>query len=160
MSETTGGANPAAQTAWVDPFRVDNFMLTISGMAVAHFTELDGPEIEIGTVEYRESGQSQVVHHIPTVTSYGEITLRQGLTRSTELWDWFMATVRGEIRRLAVSIILLDARGTTPVEQWDLFDAIPVRCRLATLKATAREVYIQEFGLKFESIERVGSANA
>ena len=43
VSETTGGASPAAQTAWVDPFRVDNFMLTISGMAVAHFTECSGP---------------------------------------------------------------------------------------------------------------------
>lgn len=159
MSETPGGASPAAQTAWVDPFGAYNFRLTISGMAVAHFTECSGPEIAIETVEYRESGQSQVVHHIPTITSYGELTLRQGLTRSTELWDWFMATVRGEVRRLAVSIILLDSRGTTPVEQWDLFDTIPVRCRLATLTATAREVYIQEFGLKFESIERVGSAH-
>lgn len=160
MSETTGGAGPAAQTAWADPFRVDNFMLSISGMAVARFTEISGPDIAIETVEYRESGQAQVVHHIPTFTRYGEITLRQGLTHSSELWDWFMATVRGEIRRLAVSIILLDSRGSTPVEQWDLFDTLPVRCRLATLNTLAREVYIQEFGLKFESIERVGSAHA
>ena len=74
----------------------------------------------IDTVEYREAGQSQVVHHIPTLASYETLYLRQGLTRQTELWDWFVATLRGEIKRLAVSIILLDSRGTTPVVQWDL----------------------------------------
>ncbi|MCD1269536.1 phage tail protein [Microbacterium sp. MEC084] len=129
----------------------------ISGMAVGHFTECSGPQVTIDTVEYREAGQAQVVHHIPTITTYGEITLRQGLTRSTELWDWFMATVAGEIRRLPVSIILLDSRGTTPVMQLDLDQALPVRFLGADLRATAREVYIQEFGLKYESIERVGS---
>lgn len=159
MSDASA-APAAAQNSWVDPFGAHNFKLMISGMAVGHFTECSGPEITIDTYEYREAGQSQVVHHIPTITSYGEITLRQGLTRSTELWDWFMATVNGEIQRNAVSIILLDARGTTPVVQWNLFDALPVRWIGANLKATAREVYVQEFGLRYESMERAGSRDA
>ncbi|WP_194410447.1 phage tail protein [Microbacterium cremeum] len=157
-SAATGTA--AAKSQWVDPFGVYNFKLMISGMAVGHFTECSAPQVSIDTVEYREAGQSQVVHHIPTITTHGEISLKQGLTRSTELWDWFMATAAGEIRRLPVSIILLDSRGTTPVVQWDLFDALPVRWSGATLRATAREVYVQEFALKYESIERVGARDA
>ena len=164
-ASATAAAAPAAgaaptQSQWVDPFGAYNFKLMISGLAVGHFTECSGPQVSIDTVEYREAGQSQVVHHIPTITSYGEISLRQGLTRTTELWDWFMATVHGEIQRHAVSIILLDSRGTTPVVQWDLFDALPVRWVGANLRATAREVYIQEFGMKYEGIERVGSRDA
>ncbi len=150
----------SAQTSWVDPFGAYNFKLMISGMAVGHFTECSGPEIIIDTYEYREAGQSQVVHHIPTITNYGVLSLCQGLTRSTELWDWFMATVEGDIQRKAVSIILLDSRGTTPVVQWNLFDALPVRWVGANLKATAREVYIQKFDMRYESMERAGSGNA
>lgn len=160
MMSDTSATPRSAQNSWVDPFGAYNFKLMISGMDVGHFTECSGPEITIDTYEYREAGQSQVVHHIPTITNYGEIRLRQGLTRSTELWDWFMATVDGEIRRTAVSIILLDSRGTTPVVQWNLYDALPVRWVGASLRATAREVYIQEFGLRYESMERAGSRNA
>lgn len=160
MMSDPSAAPAAAQNSWVDPFGTYNFKLMISGMAVGHFTECSGPEIIIDTYEYREAGQSQVVHHIPTITNYGEISLKQGLTRSTELWDWFMATVEGEIQRTAVSIILLDSRGTTPVVQWNLFDALPVRWVGANLRATAREVYVQEFGLRYESMERAGARNA
>jgi phage tail-like protein len=164
VSDASATSSPAAgaakQSQWADPFGAYNFKLMISGLAVGHFTECTGPRVTIDTVEYREAGQSQVVHHIPTITSYGEIFLRQGLTRTTELWDWFMATVQGEIKRHAVSIILLDSRGTTPVVQWDLFDAIPTSFTGADLRATAREVYIHEFGLKYEGIERVGARDA
>lgn len=153
-------AGAAARSTFVDPFGAHNFKLMIGNLAVGHFTECTGPRVSIDTVEYREAGQSQVVHHIPTITSFETMYLRQGLTRSTEMWDWFMATVRGEYRRLAVSIILLDSRGTTPVVQWDLFDSLPVKFTGWDLRATAREVYVQEFGLKYEGIERVGSTNA
>lgn len=156
MTDASAVPAAAASSTWVDPFGVFNFKVMISGMTVGHFTECSAPEAVIDTVEYREAGQSQVVHHIPTITTYGEITLRQGLTRSTDLWDWFMATVSGDIQRRSVSIVLLDQRGTTPVTQWDLFYALVVRCRGAVLRATDRQVYIEEFGLKYESIERVG----
>jgi phage tail-like protein len=150
----------AAQTNWVDPYGAYNFKLMIGTIAAGHFTECSGPQVTVDTVEYREAGLSQVVHHVPTITTYGEISLRQGLTRTTELWDWFVATVNGEIRRMNVSIILLDSRGTLPVVQWDLSDALPVRWLGANLRATAREVYVQEFGLRYEAIDRVGSSGA
>lgn len=160
MSDATTGTASAGQSQWVDPYGAFNFRVTIGGVAVAHFVECSGPDIRIETVEYREAGLAQVVHHIPTITTYGEITLRQGLTSGMEMWDWFMAAVEGDIRPLPVSIILLDTRGTTPVTQFDLERAIPVRATGSHLRATAREVYIQEFGLKYETIERVRPSNA
>jgi phage tail-like protein len=156
----TPAAPAAAQSLFEAPFGASNFKLVIGNLAVGHFTECSGPRVTIDTVEYREAGQSQVVHHIPTLTNYETLYLRQGLTRQTELWDWFAATLRGEIRRLAVSIILLDSRGTTPVVQWDLAGSFPVSFVGGELRATSREVYIHEFGLKYEGIERVGSGNA
>ncbi|MCR2792314.1 phage tail protein [Microbacterium sp. zg.Y625] len=157
---TAPPAGASAKSTWVDPYGAFNFKLMIGNLAVGHFTEVSGPKVTIDTVEYREAGQSQVVHHIPTIASYETLYLRQGLTRTTELWDWFVATLNGEYRRLAVSIILLDSRGTTPVVQWNLFDSLPVSFTGGDLRAIAREVYIHEFGLKYEGIERVGAGNA
>jgi phage tail-like protein len=157
---TTPAAPAAAPPLFEAPFGASNFKLVIGKLTVGHFIECSGPQVTIDTVEWREAGQSQVVHHIPTLARYETLYLRQGLTNRTELWDWFAATLRGEIRRLAVSIILLDSRGTTPVVQWDLAGTFPVSYTGARLMATAREVYIHEFGLKYEGIERVGSNNA
>lgn len=161
MSDATPTpAGGAAKSNWVDPFGAFNFKVMIGNLAVGHFTEVSNFEAKLHTVEYREAGQSQVVHHIPTITTYETLYLRQGLTRSTELWDWFMATISGDYQRLAVSVILLDSRGTTPVVQWNFYDALPVSLTGGRLSATAREVYIHEFGLKYEGVERVGSGNA
>ncbi len=151
MSEAphTGGAG-----TWVDPFPAYNFKLMIQGVAEGHFTEFSGFDVTIDTQEYREAGQAQVVHKIPTLTRYGDVTLRYGLTSTTSLWDWFLATVRGELNRRNVTVMLLDSRGTQPVVQWNLLGALPVRWKGATLRATAREVAIEEIALAYEQLDR------
>ena len=157
MSQTTEGT-PATATGgaatWTDPFRAHNFKLLIQGVAEGHFIECSGLDITIDVDEYREAGQSQVVHKVPTITRYADVSLRYGLTPGVELWQWFMATVRGEINRRNVTIVLLNAQGTVPVIQWNLVGALPVRWKGATLRATAREVAIEEMVLSYETLAR------
>ncbi|MDQ0373837.1 phage tail protein [Cellulomonas humilata] len=158
MSQTTEGTTPAAAASgtatWTDPFRAHNFKLMIQGVTEGHFIECSGLDITIDVDEYREAGQSQVVHKVPTITRYGDVSLRYGLTNRDELWKWFEETVRGEIKRRNVTIVLLDAQGTQPVIQWNLRDALPVRWKGATLRATAREVAIEEIVLSYETLAR------
>ncbi len=152
MSQPTEGTGQAG--LWVDPYPAYNFKLMIQGVAEGHFIEFSGFDVTIDTHEYREAGQSQLVHKIPTLTRYGDVALRYGVTASTELWQWFLATVRGEINRRNVTVVLLDARGTQPVVQWNLVGALPVRWKGATLRATAREVAIEEIALAYEQLDR------
>ncbi|GAA2095485.1 hypothetical protein GCM10009841_06630 [Microlunatus panaciterrae] len=144
----------SAVGTWVDPFPAFNFKIMIGGEAVAHFTECSAPVVDVGTAEYREAGQSQLVHQIPTITTYHDISLRYGLTSSTVMWDWFSATVRGAVERKGVSIVLLDSAGSQPVLQWDLVGAFPKRWIGAVLRATAREVAVEEIVLAYESLGR------
>ncbi|MFN8073817.1 MAG: phage tail protein [Kineosporiaceae bacterium] len=144
----------AAPGAWVDPYRAHNFKLMIQGVTEGHFIECTGPTVTINTVEYREAGQSQVVHKVPTITTYGDVVLRYGLTNSRQLWTWFLATARGEVRRQNVSIVLLDSVGTTPVVQWDLVGALPVKWGGPTLRADAREIAVEEIVLSYETLDR------
>lgn len=147
-------AETANVGAWVDPYPAYNFKIMVGGEAIAHFTECSGLSIDVGTVEYREGGQSALVHQIPTITTYHDITLRYGLTASTSMWEWFLATTQGRVQRKNVSIVLLNAAGSSPVLQWDLIGAFPKRWNGALLRATVREVAIEEIVLAYESIGR------
>ncbi len=145
-------AEAATTGTWVDPYLAFNFQVMIGGEAVAHFTECSKLVIDVATAEYREAGQSQVVHQIPTITSYRDITLSYGLTASTTMWDWFQTTVRGEVQRKNVTIFLLNSAGSAPVMQWDLINAFIKRWSGAFLNASAPEVAIAEVVLGFESV--------
>jgi phage tail-like protein len=65
----------AAPGKWVDPHPAYNFKVVIKGQTIAHFLECGGIGASIGTMEYREGGQLQVVHQIPTITTYNDVTL-------------------------------------------------------------------------------------
>lgn len=150
-AEQTGGAQAGA---WVDPYRSYNFKLQIQGITQGHFTECSGLGVKVHTIEYREAGAGQVVHRIPGQVQYGDVTLRYGLTASTELWEWFMTAVEGEVDRKNVSIIMLGSDGSTPVMQWDLINAWISEWRGAPLDAMGREAAIETMTLVFETLER------
>ena len=158
MSPNTAGQGNAPQSAlntYVDPFRGYNFKLEIQGITEAHFTEVGGMEVKVNPIAYREGGNSQVVHHVPGYTEYGAITLRYGLTKSKELWDWFMSGVKGKVQRRNISIVLLDSDGTTEVIRWNLVNAWASHWRGAMLNALDQEIAIESLTLVCETIERV-----
>jgi phage tail-like protein len=142
------------EASWKDPYGAFNFKITAGEQMFGHFTECSGISIDVATVEYREGGQAAVVHQVPTITTYHDITLRYGLTESTQLWTWFLATAHGHVERRNVSIILLDAAGTAPVLQWDLIGAFPKKWVGPELRATARAVAVEEVVLAYESLGR------
>lgn len=148
-TDETTGAN-----TYVDPYRAYNFKLEIQGVAEGHFTECSGMEVKIQPIAYREGGNNQVVHHVPGRVEYGAVTLRYGLTRSRDLWDWFMTGVKGKIERRNISIVLLDNDGKTEVMRWNLIKAWASEWRGTLLEARSREVAIEALTLVFETLER------
>src|SRR6266496_536073 len=152
-------ANANAQAAagggaYVDAYRAFNFKLEIQGVTEGHFTECNGLEVNVRPIPYREAGNSQVVHYVPGQVEYGALTLRYGLTKSRELWDWFMTGVKGRVQRKNISIVLLDNDGTTEVMRWNLVNAWASEWRGAMLDALSREVAIESLTLVFETLER------
>jgi phage tail-like protein len=147
-------ADPAPQTPTrVDPYRNYNFKLSI-GNAEAHFTECSSLGVKIEALKYREGGLQQVVRRLPGRVEYLDITLRYGLTSSTELWQWFLTAVEGRVERKHVSIRLMNEAGTEEVLRWDLVDAWPSAWRGAPLDAMGNEVAIESLTLVYESLQR------
>ncbi|MDB5343445.1 MAG: phage tail protein [Schlesneria sp.] len=138
----------------VDPYRSYNFKLEIQGVTEGHFTECSGMGIKIDAIPYRQGGVSQVVHRLPGRVEYADITLRYGLTQSTDLWQWFMSAVKGTVTRRNVSIVLLDADGVAEALRWNLVNAWVREWRGAILDALSREAAIESVTLVFETLDR------
>jgi phage tail-like protein len=139
---------------WVDPYRAYNFKLEIQGITEGHFTECSGLDIRVAAIDYREGGNSQIVHRLPGRVEYGDIVLRYGLTESRDLWDWFMTAVKGSVERRNVSIIMLDPDGSTEALRWNLVNAWPSHWRGAILDAMTQEAAIESITLVFDTLER------
>ncbi|MSP13083.1 MAG: phage tail protein [Chloroflexi bacterium] len=139
---------------FTDPYRAYNFKLEIQGVTHGHFTECTNMHIKVHPIRYREGGTNQVIHVLPGPVEYGDITLRYGLTESTELWDWFMSAVKGKVDRKNVSILLLDSDGVTETTRWNLINAWPSTWQGSVLDTMNREVAIESLTLVFETLER------
>jgi phage tail-like protein len=157
MANGTNGSNGVATAQpgiFVEPYRAYNFKLVIQGVTEGHFTECSGLGVKVHAIKYREGGTNQVVHSLPGPVEYADVTLRYGLTSSSELWNWFLTAVKGTVERKNVSILMLSSDGVTEIMRWDLLNAWPAEWRGAALNALGHEAAIESLTLVFETIER------
>lgn len=147
-------ATPAAGGGWVDPYRGFNFKLEIQGVTEGHFAECSGLGVKVDVISYREGGNHQLTHRIPGAVEYDGVTLRYGLTKSTELWEWLQKVVQGRVDRRNVSVVMLEPDGSTEGLRWNLINAWPCRWQGAPLDAAGSELAIESMTLVFEALER------
>ncbi len=149
----TSSATGATPGVFIDPYRDFNWKLLVPGLAEAHFTECLGWAARVNPISYYEGGTTQV-HRIPGRVEYAEVTLRYGLTKSRQLWDWFLTGIAGKVQRQNVSIVMLEPDGSTPAIQWDLIRAWVSEWRGAPLDAAGTEVAIESLVLVYEDLKR------
>jgi phage tail-like protein len=118
--------------ARTDPMTTFHFY--VSGAQAAIFTEVTGLEVEIEVTNYEEGGVNDHIHRLPGRAKVADITLRNGVTTSNELWDWFKLVLQGDFKRQNVTIILVDQK-KTPVQRWTFREALPVKWTGPQLKA-------------------------
>jgi len=140
--------------ARVDPYRNFNFLVEIEGIFQASFKECSGLEATTEMIEYREGGQNTTVRKLPGKTTYGDITLRWGLTDSGELWEWCKAAIQGKVKRRNGSIVVYDLANAKEVARWNFMQAWPVKWVGPTLDAAGKDVAIESLTIAHEGIER------
>lgn len=148
-------ANEAQPGSWVDPARNFNFRIEIHGVEQGHFTECHGLGARLEPIPYREGGLSQVVRAIPGQLTLMEVTLRWGFITSTEMWEWFLRVMEGQVERRHVTIVILDAPGTQAVARWNLIDCWPSTWRGTPLDALGNEVAMESATLVYERLTRL-----
>jgi len=156
MAEQNAGAGAGQTGSRIDPYRQYNFKLRVQGIDenAGHFHQCTGLRVKVHPIAYREAGLNQVVHQIPGQVEYGPVVLRYGVTKSRELFDWFMTGVKGKVDRRSVSIVMLDSDGVTEAFQWNLLNAWLSEWSGPPLGGLEREVAIEAVTVSYETLER------
>ncbi|MCA9070337.1 MAG: phage tail protein [Planctomycetaceae bacterium] len=133
------------------PYRNFRFLVEFDGLVQAGFSECSGFGSNLEVIEYREGGDPANVRKFPGMASYPDITLKNGVSNSHDLYDWHVEVLDGEITRRQGSIILLDELGQEAV-RWNFFQGWPSKWEGPALNATGKEVAIQSLTISVERL--------
>ncbi len=120
---------------------------------VMSFQEVSGLDIQSEEIKYR-AGDSPVfsVIKMPGMTKYGNVTMKKGIFKGdNKFWDWISQIKMNTIKRLPVTISLLDEEGK-PTMVWTLSNAWPTKVSGTDLKAEGNEVAIETIEIVHEGL--------
>jgi phage tail-like protein len=144
-----------AQTgARIDPYVNFNFLVELGGIAQAGFTACTGLDSTTEVIENREGGQNTTVRKYPGRTTYSDITLKWGLTDSTELWEWRQGIIEGRVLRRNGSIVVFDLANKREVVRWNFVNAWPTKWEGPAFQATGNEIAVETLVLAHEGVTR------
>jgi phage tail-like protein len=141
----------------VDPLRNFNFLVEIDGITQAGFQDCSGFGASTDPIEYREGNENPgrdpiTVRKLPGMTKYNNITLKWGLTDSTELYDWYRDITKGMDVRKNGSIIVLDTQGQEKV-RWNFRNGWPTKWDGPDFTSKGNDVAIETLEIAHEGIE-------
>ena len=117
------------------------------------FQEVSGLDVESSPVEYRH-GDSPAFSAIkmPGMKKYGNVTMKKGVFKSdNKFWDWFNQIKMNTVKRVPVTISLLDEAGK-PTMVWTLSNAWPTKISGTDLKAEGNEVAVECIEIAHEGL--------
>ena len=120
---------------------------------VMAFHEISGLDVESQPIEYR-AGNSPTfsVQKMPGIKKYSDITMKKGVFKSdNKFWDWFNEIKMNTVKRIPVTISLLDEEGS-PTMVWTLTNAWPTKISGTDLKSTGNEVAVETIVIAHEGL--------
>lgn len=139
-----------------DPLRNFRFRLEIDGIQQGAFSEVAVGETTSDVIDYRDGTEPTHVRKLSGLTKYGSVTLKWGITDSTELESWHDTIVAGQVQknRKQVAIIVQDEAGADKA-RFVVSEAWPSKYQISGLNGKGNEVFIETIELVNEGIERV-----
>ena len=148
-------AAPAAGNVAIDAvFHANHFKIEIEGIGTAKFVEVSGLAVNVARVPFRAGGEGQVVHYLPGQIDLAPLVCRYGVTASPNLWMWMQASIRGQVQRKNVSVMHLDADGTTELKRYNLYEAWPCQWNAAELHSLENQVAIESLAIAYEQLDQ------
>lgn len=139
-----------------DPYRNFRFRVELDGITQAGFNECTFGDTTTEVAEYREGTDPAHTRKLSGQTKYGNITLKWGITDSTELYEWYQAVVDlGALdNRKNLAIILIDEAGNDKA-RWEIEEAWPTKYDPTDFNAKGNDVAIETLEIVTESYKRV-----
>ncbi|MDH5602132.1 MAG: phage tail protein [Gammaproteobacteria bacterium] len=120
---------------------------------VMSFQEVSGLDIQSEEIKYRHGDSPEFsVIKMPGMKKVGNITMKKGVFKSdNKFWDWFKQIKMNTIKRLPVTISLLDEEGNATMV-WTLTNAWPTKITGTDLKSEGNEVSIETIEIVHEGL--------
>jgi len=140
------------------PFTAFNFAVEIKvdGVAMqvvdAAFSECDGLEMTMDVKTIREGGNNGKQIRLTGPLTFGQVTMKRGMTANLELWDWFNLMLTDQSLRADAEVVIFAADGTTERARFQLSRCVPVKLKSPPLNAKDGAVAIEEFQLAYEKL--------
>jgi phage tail-like protein len=143
------------------PFTTFNFVVEIAVDGVgagkicsAAFAECDGLEMSMQPRTIREGGNNGRQIHLTGPVSYGQLTLKRGMTANLDLWSWFERVHQKGHQGLRADgeVVMLAEDGQTERARFVLTRCLPVKLKAPSLNAKEGAVAIEEMQVVYESL--------
>lgn len=146
------------------PFNAFNFsvVITVPGMpgqlCSAAFAECDGLEMTMEPKKIQEGGNNVTQIHLVGPVSYGQLSLKRGMTSSFDLWTWFDKVVAFDGNAIRAScVVTMLGRGLTDNQPnvnatFTLTNCLPVKLKAPALNAKDGLIAIEEMQIAYERL--------
>jgi phage tail-like protein len=120
---------------------------------VMSFSEVSGLEIEAQQIPYRHGDSPEFSEiKMPGIKKNGDVTMKKGVFKSdNKFWDWFNQIKMNTIKRVPVTISLLDEAGK-PTMVWTLANAWPSKITGTDMKSDGNEVAVEQIVIAHEGL--------
>lgn len=124
----------------------------------SEFSECSGLELSMAPKTIREGGNNTRQIHLVGPVSYGQLSLKRGMTSNFDLWEWFNQVQQERYLRASGEIHMLSpAREKTVV--FTISGCLPMKLRAPSLSAKEGQIAIEEMQIAYEqlSVSKPGS---
>jgi phage tail-like protein len=143
-----------------DPFIAFNFRVDIrvsgipGAVCSAAFQECDGLEMTMEAKTIRQGGDNARQIRLAGPVSYGQLTLKRGMSASFDLWQWFgLALTPGKERvRGDALVTMLAADGVTERVSFHLTRCLPIKLKAPALSGKDGTIAIEEMQIAYEHL--------
>jgi phage tail-like protein len=142
----------SAQSTTIWPIPKFRFKVEVDSKEAA-FQEVSGLDVEAQVIEYRAGNSPDfAVVKMPGLKKYSDVTLKKGVFKSdNKFWDWFNTIKMNTIKRVPVTISLLDEAGKATMV-WKLTNAFPSKINGTDLKSQGNEVAVETIVIVHEGM--------
>jgi len=118
------------------------------------FQEVSGLDMEAQPIEYRHGDSKEFsVIKMPGIKKTGNVTMKKGVfKKDNKFWVWFSDIKMNIIKRVPVTISLLD-EGGAPAMIWTLANAWPTKITGTDLKSDGNEVAVESIEIAHEGLK-------
>lgn len=141
------------------PFTTFNFRVEISlpdqdNLCNAAFSECGGLEVSMSPTTIREGGNNNRPIHLTGPLTYGQLSLKRGMTASFDLWKWFerFSQPGNGGLRAEIHVTMLAADGETEQVGFKLTGCVPTKLVVPPLNAADGLVAVEEMQIAYETL--------